>query len=178
MLSRENKHEVINQLNEKFKTHSSVFVLSYKGLTVKELEGIRKDLREVNSEFRIAKNSLLKKAAEETDAQEISDYFVGTTAVAFCHEDSTSAAKVFVKSSKEFENLIIKGGLIEGKKVDVSEIEKISKLPSRTELIGQFAGLLTSPMSNLLYSLNNMQAKLVYALNSLKNKKEEENKEQ
>ena len=178
MLSRESKLDVINQLNEKFKTHSSVFVLSYKGLTVKELEGIRKNLRAVNSEFRIAKNSLLKKAAEETDAQEISDYFVGSTAVAFCPEDSAAAVKVFVKSSKEFKSLIIKGGLIEGTKVDVSEIEQISKLPSKIELIGQFAGLLSSPMSNLLYSLNNMQSKLIYALNSLKNKKEQENKDQ
>ena len=172
MLSRENKQEVINQISEKFKSNPSVFVLEYKGLTVKELEGVRKELRQTNSELKIAKNTLLKKAAEDTDADQLSDLFVGSTAVAFCPEDSAAAAKVFVKSAKDLELLNIKGGLLEGKLVSVEEIETISKLPSRVELIGQFMGLLNSPMSSFLYSLQNMQSKLLYALEALKEKKE------
>ena len=172
MLSRESKQEVINQITEKFKSNPSVFVLEYKGLTVKELEGVRKELRQTNSELKIAKNTLLKKAAEDTDADQLSDLFVGSTAVAFCSEDSAAAAKVFVKSAKDLELLNIKGGLLEGKLVSVEEIETISKLPSRVELIGQFMGLLNSPMSSFLYSLQNMQSKLLYALEALKEKKE------
>ena len=79
---------------------------------------------------------------------------------------------MFVKSAKEYELLNIKGGLLEGKVVSVEEIEKISKLPSRVELIAQFMRLLNSPMSNLLYSLQNMQTKFLYALEALKEKKE------
>lgn len=172
MLSKETKQEVINQINERFKSNPSVFVLEFKGLTVKELGNVRKDLRQTNSELKIVKNTLLKKAAEDTDAGQLSDLFVGSTAIAFCDEDSAATAKVFVKSAKEYELLNIKGGLLEGKIVSVDEIEKISKLPSRVELIAQFMGLLNSPMSNLLYSLQNMQTKFLYALEALKEKKE------
>ena len=174
MLTRESKQEIINQINEKFKSNPSIFVLEYKGLTVKELESIRKDLRAVSSEITIVKNTLLKKASEDTDADQLNDLFVGSTAVAFCADDSTAAVKVFVKSAKNYEQFAIKGGLLEGKKVDVSEIEQISKLPSRIELIAKFAGLLNSPMSGFLYSLQDMQSKLLYALNALKEKKEKE----
>ncbi len=172
MLSKETKQEVINQINERFKSNPSVFVLEFKGLTVKELENVRKDLRQTNSELKIVKNTLLKRAAEDTEAGQLSNLFVGSTAIAFCDEDSAATAKVFVKSAKEYKLLNIKGGLLEGKVVSVDEIEKISKLPSRVELIAQFMGLLNSPMSNFLYSLQNMQTKFLYALEALKEKKE------
>ena len=174
MLTREAKQEIINNLNDKFKANPSIFVLEYKGLTVKELEKIRKDLRTVSSEIKIVKNTLLKKATEKTEADQLNDLFVGSTAVAFCTDDSSAAAKVFVKSAKDYEQFSIKGGLLEGKKVDLAEIEQLSKLPTRIELIAQFAGLLNSPMSSFLYSLQNMQSKFLYALNALKEKKEKE----
>lgn len=174
MLTREAKQEIISRINEKLKANPSIFVLDYKGLNVKELEKIRKELRIVSSEIKIVKNTLLRKASEDTDADKLNDLFVGSTAIAFCMDDSTAAAKVFVKSAKDYEQFSIKGGLLEGKVVDVSEIEQISKLPSRIELIAKFAGLLNSPMSGFLYSLENMQSKLLYALNALKDKKEKE----
>ena len=172
MLSKETKQDVINQINERFKSNPSVFVIEYKGLTVKELENVRKDLRQTNSELKIVKNTLLKKAAENTDAGQLSDLFVGSTAVAFCPEDSAAAAKVFVKSAEEYDLLNIKGGILEGKLVSIEDIETISKLPSRVELVAQFMGLLNSPMSSFLYSLQNMQTKFLYALEALKEKKE------
>ena len=172
MLTRESKQEIINQINERFKANPSIFVLEYKGLTVKELENVRSDLRKTNSELKIVKNTLLKKAAEDTDADQLNELFVGSTAIAFCDKDSAATAKVFVKSAKDNELLNIKGALLEGKLVTVDEIEAISKLPSREELIAQFIGLLSSPMSNLLYSLQNMQTKLLYALEAVKEKKD------
>jgi len=173
MLSKESKQEIIKQINESFKTNPSVFVLEYKGLTVKELENVRKDLKQTNSVLKIAKNTLLKKAAIDTDADQLNDLFIGSTAVAFCSDDSGSALKVFVKSAKQYEQFNIKGGLLEGQLVGLDEIEKISKLPSRIELIAQFMELVNSPMSNLLYSLQNMQTKFLYALEALKDKKEQ-----
>ena len=172
MLSKESKQEVINHINERFKTTPSIFVLEYKGLTVKELENVRNDLRKTNSELKVVKNTLLKKAAENTEADKLNELFIGSTAIAFCDKDSAETAKVFVKSAKAYELLNIKGALLEGKVVSVDEIETISKLPSREELIAQFSGLLNSPMTNLLYALQNMQTKFLYALEALKEKKE------
>lgn len=172
MLNRGEKQEIINDLNEKFKSTTSLFVLEYKGLSVRELEGLRKDLKGVKAELKIVKNTLLKKASEKTDVDQINDLFVGPTAISICEKDSSAVAKIFVKSAKSFEHLKIKGGIVEGKVVDTSEIEQISRLPSRDELIAQFMGLLLTPLTNLTNSLNQIQAKLVYALTALKDKKD------
>lgn len=176
MLTREAKQEIIQQLNNKFKSYSSIFVLDYKGLNVKELEKIRKDLRVVDSELKIVKNTLLKKASDSTLADQLCDLFVGTTAVGFSKGDFSQSAKIFIKSAKDNEQFAIKGGMIEGKKVSLNEIEQISKLPSKDELIVQLAVLLNSPMSRFLYSLQNMQTKILYALKALEDKKQKQQK--
>lgn len=174
MLTRKEKDEMINSLNTAFKANPSLFVVEYKGLNVKELEGLRKSLKGNNTELRIVKNTLLKKASLNTDAEKISDLFQGPTAIAICEKDSPVVAKVFVKSLKEIPNLKIKGGLVEGMVVDSSEIERISELPSREELIAQFMGLIVTPLNNFAGSLKQMQSKFLYALESLKNKKEQQ----
>lgn len=174
MLNRTQKEEIVNYLNSRFKNNPSLFVVEYKGLSVKELEGIRNSLKKKEAEFQVVKNTLLIKASENTEAEKINNLFDGPTAIAICEQDSPEIAKVFVKSSEDMPNLKIKGGIIEGTVVDNSEIERISKLPSREELIAQFMGLLTTPLNNFAISLKQMQLKFVYALESLKNKKDQE----
>lgn len=176
MLNRSDKAEIIKDLNQKFKHTSTLFVLDYKGLTVKDLETLRKDLRKVDGDLRIVKNTLIKKASENTDIDQINDLFVGPTAIAFCNQDFPPVAKIFVKTSKDFEQLKIRGGIVDGKIVDGSEIEQISKLPTRDELVTQFIGLLSSPMINVLGLLTQMQTKFLYALEALRQKKEEQEK--
>lgn len=171
MLTREAKGKIIEELNGKFKSSFSMFVVDYSGLTVKELEKIRKDLRLVDSEIKIVKNTLLRRASNDTVADQLTDLFIGSTAIGFSKGDSSASAKVFVNSAKTYEQFTIRGGIVEGKKVDASEIEQISKLPTKIELIAQFASLLNSPMSRLAYSLKNMQTKFLYLLQTLKEKK-------
>lgn len=174
MLNRNQKEEIVNYLNSRFKTNPSLFVVEYKGLTVKELEGIRTSLKKKDAEFQVVKNTLLIKASADTEVEKINDLFDGPTAIAICEQDSPEIAKVFVKSSEKLPNLKIKGGLIEGTVVNQSEIESISKLPSREELIAQFMGIVTTPLNNFATSLKQMQLKFVYALESLKNKKDQQ----
>lgn len=171
MLTREAKKEIVEQLNGKFRSSLSIFVLDYSGLTVKELEKIRKDLKSVDSEIKIVKNTLLRKASDDTVADQLTDLFTGSTAIGFSKGDSSASAKVFVNSVKTHEQFTIRGGIVEGKKVDAGEIEQISKLPTKTELLSQFACLLNSPMTQFACSLKNMQTKFVYVLQALKEKK-------
>ena len=173
MLNRAAKEEIINNLNHRFKATQSLFVVEYKGLNVKELEKLRVDLKNVNADFKIVKNSLLIKAAENTEIEQINDLFEGPTAIAICDKDSPAVAKVFVKSVEDAPLLKIKGALLEGKVVELPEIEIISKLPSREQLVAQFSGLLNTPMSKFIGTLTQMQNKLLYALSELTNKKEE-----
>lgn len=174
MLSKSAKHEIIENLSNKFKNSPSMFVVEYQGLNVGEMEELRQKLKDVNAELRVVKNTLLRIASEKTDIEQIKDLFVGPTAVAICDQDSPKVAKIFVKSKDDLPALKIKGGIVEGKVVDIPEIEAISKLPSREELIAKFIGLLSAPMSNVAITLKQMQSKLVYALNAVKETKNED----
>ncbi|NIP31119.1 MAG: 50S ribosomal protein L10 [Candidatus Dadabacteria bacterium] len=174
MLSKAAKQEIINDLSKTFKSAPSMFVVEYKGLNVGEMEILRKQLKQADAELKVVKNTLLKRASLKTDIEQINDLFIGPTAVAICEKDSPKIAKIFIKSTGDFPSLKIKGGIIEGKVVNPSEIEEISKLPSREELIAKFIGLLSAPMSNVVGTLKQMQTKVVYALNAVKDKKTEE----
>lgn len=171
MLSRSAKQDLIDQFSEAFKANPSVMVVEYKGLSVSEMEGLRQNLQEAEAELKVVKNSLLKIASKDTDIEKISELFVGPTAVAICKNDPTSVAKVFVKSAKDLPSLVIKGGIVDGNVVNEIQIADISKLPSRVEMIAQFLGMLSTPMSNFVGTLSQMQTKLLYALTALKEAK-------
>lgn len=176
MLSKAAKNELVTQYNNVFKANPSVMVVEYKGLTVKELESLRANLRKAHAQLKVVKNTLLRIAAKDTKIEQINDLFDGPTAVAICEKDPTAVAKVFVESLKKLPLLKIKGGIVEGSVIGEGQISDLSKLPSRQELIAQFLGLLKSPVSNFLGTLNQLQSKLIYALNALKDEKEKENK--
>lgn len=176
MLSKAEKQELVKELSEKFKTNPSLFVVEYKGLSVKDIEKLRRHLKRAKADFRVTKNTLLKIASHETDVEKIKDLFEGPTAVAICKEDPVSIAKVFTESVKELPILKLKGGIVEGKIIGVDEVSKLSQLPSREVLLAQLLGLLSSPISNFMGTLMELQRRLLYALGAIKEMKEKANK--
>lgn len=175
MLSKAAKNELVREFNNVFKANPSVMVVEYKGLSVKELETLRANLKKADAQLKVVKNTLLRIAAKDTEIERINDLFDGPTAVAICEKDATAVAKVFVESLKKLPLLKIKGGIVEGSVIGEGQISDLSKLPSRQELISQFLGLLNSPVSKFLGTLNQLQSKLIYALNAVKEAKEKEN---
>lgn len=174
MLTRAAKDQQIKEFNAAFKTSPSVMVVEYKGLTVNEMEKLRKDIHNAQAELKVVKNTLLKIAAKDTDIEKIDELFEGPTAVAICESDAAAVAKVFVDTIKDAPMLKVKGGFIDGSVMDANAISELSKLPSRPELIAEFMGLLKAPMSNVVGALSQMQTKLLYALEALKGVKESE----
>ncbi|NIP38044.1 MAG: 50S ribosomal protein L10 [Candidatus Dadabacteria bacterium] len=172
MLSKQEKIELAKEYGDKFKSASSVFVLDYKGLSVKEMQELRRSVKKANAQFSVVKNSVLKYGASGSEVEKIADMFVGPTAVAISEEDPVSVAKAFVESVKTLPQVKLKGGLVDGSVVNESEITSLSKLPSREAMIGQFIGMLNNPLIGFLATVKNMQSKLVYALNEVKNQKE------
>ncbi len=172
MLSKTVKEEVVKEYNEKFKSNPYLFVVEYKGLTVKEIEGLRRNLKRVKADFKVIKNTLLKIASIDTDVEKLQVLFNGPTAVAVCKEDPVSVVKVFTDSLKTLPVLKLKGGIVEGKVVDTEDILKLSKLPSREVLISQLLGLLSNPISNFMGTLMELQRRLLYALSAVKENKE------
>ena len=171
MLSKAEKQKVIDDLSTRFHSVSSVFVVEYQGLKVKEMNTLRRKLKQTDTELRVVKNTLLEKASLGTEMEKMKDLFSGPTAVAICDGETSAAAKVFIDYGKDFPEIKVKGGMFEGEVVDLSKIERIAKLPSRDELLSEFTGLLSAPMSNLVGTLEQMRSNILGVLESLKEKK-------
>ncbi|MCY4042855.1 MAG: 50S ribosomal protein L10 [Candidatus Dadabacteria bacterium] len=171
MQSREEKEKIINEMAGIFGGQVSVLVIEYRGLDVKTMQEVRKEVRHTSAELRIIKNKLLLKACEGTEIEKIKDLFSGPTAIAICGQEAPATAKVFVQARKKFENMLIKGGIVDGQVCDAAEIEKISKLPSRQALVSMFASTLATPLSNFANMLNQVNSKFLYALEALKQTK-------
>ncbi|QTA85360.1 50S ribosomal protein L10 [Desulfonema magnum] len=139
------KKEIAESLHEKFAKSQIVIVTDYKGLDVMTMNDLRKKLRTESppsepgggTEYRVAKNSLLTRASENTDAALISDQFRGPVAVALGYDDPVAPAKVLTEFAKENEKLEIKGGVMKGKVLDPDAIRRLSALPSREVLLSQ-----------------------------------------
>ncbi|MEE3328477.1 MAG: 50S ribosomal protein L10 [Myxococcota bacterium] len=157
MLTREQKADAVSELNEKFSRATSVFVADYRGLSVEEIRELRGKLRSESAEdfeYRVAKNSLLRLAAEGQDAEVLRPHFNGPTAVALAYGDPVSLAKILVKFAKENEVFEIKGGVLDGKALDQGEVAHLATLPNLLELRGMLVGLLQAPAVKLARLLN------------------------
>lgn len=172
MQQREEKKKIIDELAGVFQNPVSVLVVNYRGLDVKSMQSVRKQIKETGAELRVVKNTFLHKACEGTDVEKIKEFFQGPTAIAICGQEPPATAKVFVQARKEFEKLVLIGGLVDGKVCGVKEIEHIAKLPSKHVLISMFASALVFPLSNFVSVVDQMRSKIVYALEALKETKD------
>jgi len=152
MLTRAQKEEQVADLHEKFSRATSVVVAEYRGLSVKAAEKLRSALREQGPgqcEYRVTKNSLLRRAAEGSDVAVVMEQFRGPTAIAIAYGDPIGMAKVLVDYSKQNEIFQIRGGVLDGRAIDRAEIATLATLPGLDELRGKLVGLLQAPAGKL-----------------------------
>lgn len=168
MLTRQEKEQQIEQLHGLFGRAEGILAVDYRGLTVDESNGLRAQLREAAEgqagEFRIAKNTLIKRAVIGTRAEGLVEFCSGPTALSIAFEEPAAMARVLVQYAKQNEKLGIKGGVIDGEVVDAKGVEALSELPSKHELRGMLAGTLQAPMRNLAGTLHALLGHLRYAL--------------
>lgn len=169
------KVEIIEEYAQKFKNASSIFLTDFKGISVEEDTNLRRAFREAGVEYRVLKNTLAKRALNNAGISELDDLLKGVTAFAFSDTDPVSPVKVlktFLKASKSKKDLLsIKGCVFEGKYFDAQHADALSELPSREALLGQFVGMLQSPLNNLMNVMQASGRKLVGVLEELKNQK-------
>ena len=125
------KKVVVEEITGKFNDSQSAVVVEYRGLSVAEVTELRKALREEDVEFKVYKNKLVQRATESAGYAEINDKLVGPNAIAFGHSDAVAPARVLANFAKDHEALVIKAGIVEGKVLEVEEINEIAKLPGR-----------------------------------------------
>lgn len=148
-VSRSNQCEkvVVEEIAGKFNDSQSAVVVEYRGLSVAEVTELRKSLREEDVEFKVYKNKLVQRATESAGYAEINDKLVGPNAIAFGHSDAVAPARILANFAKDHEALVIKAGIVEGKVLEVEEINEIAKLPGREGMYSMLLGMLQAPVS-------------------------------
>jgi large subunit ribosomal protein L10 len=145
------KKQTVAEIADKLKNSKSTILVDYRGLNVSEVTELRRQLREANVEFKVYKNTLTRRAAEEAGFEGINEVLVGPTAVAFGMEDVVAPAKVLNNFAKDHENLEIKGGIIEGNVASLDQIKELAELPSREGLLSMLLSVLQAPVRNFAY---------------------------
>ena len=169
-MKREEKARVIQEIAEKLRGNSAVLV-DYQGMNVAQSTQLRARSREAGVEFVVAKNTLTRMAADEAGVEDLSQYLVGPTALAFS-EDPVASAKLMAEFAEQVESFALKGGLLEGGRVlDEGEVAALSRLPGREQLLAQVVGGISSPLTGLVTVLNNTVQGLVVALNQIAEQK-------
>lgn len=151
------KQSIVEELKERLSVAQSGVIVDYRGITVEEDTALRKSMREANVDYRVVKNTLLNFAVKGTEYEAIAPYLEGPTAIAIGVEDPIAPAKVLGDFIEKAKKVTIKTGFIDGRVVDVAEIEKISKLPSKEELLAKAFGSMKAPITNLARVLNQIK---------------------
>ena len=160
----------VDELTEKLGRAKGVYLTDYIGLNVQDISALRKDFYENDVEYLVAKNTLLKIAANNTNLNDLDSVLNGSTAVAFSYEDPTSPARVIKKFTKDNELPKVKGIVIDGDFIDGSEFDRIANLPTKEESLAKFLALLQSPVIKLIWALKSPMSDITNMLNNLKEK--------
>ncbi|MEI6100674.1 MAG: 50S ribosomal protein L10 [Eubacteriales bacterium] len=166
------KEAIVEDIKEKFEQAKSIVLLDYRGLTVEQVTLLRDQMRSAGIEYKVIKNTMLTRAANELGIPGTEELFKGPTAVAFGLTDAAAPAKILVEFIKKVKKTEIKGGLLEGKVMDLDQIKYLAELPPREVLLAKLLGTLNAPASNLVGVLSGLPRALVCALNAIKEQKE------
>jgi large subunit ribosomal protein L10 len=168
----EQKGQRTVELQRRFKDAKLVVLTDYRGLAAGELDRLRREVREAEGLYHVAKNTLTRRAVREGSPQELTALLVGPTAVAFAYADPVAVAKVVVRFAGDHEALSIKGGLIEGEFLSPERVKELAELPSREVLYARLLAVMQAPAIRLLRALNEPAARLVRVLDVLRQRQE------
>ena len=149
MMSKNKKKLYIEEMKDFFKKTTSVFVTHYQGLSVKQIDELRSEMRKHGILFKITKNKITKLALEGSKFKKLENLFSGPTAIAFS-EDGITSAKILTKFAKKNSHLKIIGGIMEEEPLSVEDVEKIATLPTLNEARAQIVGILTTPVQKIM----------------------------
>ena len=169
-MNREQKAERVAEIATAIKESEAVFAIDYRGISVPQAAELRTKLIEAGARFRIVKNTLTERAADDAGAETLKEYLEGPTAFAFVPVeggDIALAAKALSQFRRANDVLEFKGGVMNGEPLSVEQIESIAKLPSVEVLHGQMVGVLASPITGLVRGLNQLIAGLAIALGQI-----------
>ncbi len=166
------KEKIVSEVKKDLEQAKSVIITDYRGLDVSQMTTLRRSLHAENIKYVVVKNTLAKLAAHELGLEELDAYWEGPTAIAYGFEDPVIPAKVISKYAKDFDKLEIKGGLLEGKMIDLALVKALADLPSREILLGRVVSAFAAPMTGFAGAMQGVMRKFVYTLDAVREQKE------
>jgi large subunit ribosomal protein L10 len=171
-MNREEKAAAVAEIAESIKEADAVFAVDYRGISVPQAAELRTRLRDVDATFRVVKNSLTERAVDDVGADALKVLLEGPTALTFVRGDAALAAKALQTFRRETDRLEFKGGLLGAEALDSEQILALARLPARDVLYGQLVGVVASPITGLVRTLNALIAGLALQLGQIAEKKE------
>jgi len=172
-MPRPEKIAEVKAIAERFQSARSIVMTDYTGLTVAQMTQFRSQCRAQNVECRVVKNRLAIIAADEADLAVIKDHLKGPTALVLGPESQVDPAKIVIEFAKTNEKLTVKGGILDGQYLDAQQVEALSKIPSKDELIAQMMGSINSPLTGIAGTVNGVMSALARALDAVAKQKAE-----
>ena len=161
------KVATVDELKAKVDATSTAVVTEYRGMTVAEISTLRRQLRTLDADYKVFKNTLVRRAIVGTSVAPLDEFLEGPTAIAFVNGDVSAVAKALRDFAKATPTLVVKGGVLDGKPLSKKDLAALADLPTRDVLLARFAGLLASPLSTLAGLLKAIPQNFAYGLSAL-----------
>jgi len=171
-VTREEKELEIADLRERFQRATVTLVAESKGLTVAKIRQLRRTIREAGGEYKVAKNTLARRAIVETGFSRLDEILRGPTGLVFGYSDPVAVTKALVKFTEENDKLSVKAAVLEQELLDSAAVVELAKLPSREVLLGTLLGLLQAPASQLLRTIQEPGARLARLMDRVRERLE------
>jgi len=168
---RAEKVAVVDEVRQRLDESDAVILTEYRGLTVKDLAGLRRSLRTNGGDYKIFKNTLVRLAAKQSGLEELDDLLTGPTAITFISGDAAAVAKSLRDYSRTNPLLVIKGGLLGEKVISARETAALADLPSREVLLARLAGLMAAPLQQFASLMQALPRNLAYGLVALRDQR-------
>ncbi|MBR5750676.1 MAG: 50S ribosomal protein L10 [Bacilli bacterium] len=152
------KQDAVKTISEGIKNSKAIAIVSYHGLTVAEITELRRKLAEKNARFGVFKNTMVRRALKENNIEGLDEFLEGPNAFVFSPETS-SGVNIIYKYSRGHENLILKGGYVEGQVVDAKGLKAVAKLPTKEQLLSMFCMVLNEPISGFARAIKSVAEK-------------------
>ena len=172
-MPRADKVAAVAEMKENLSRSQGAVLADYRGLNVKQVTELRRQLREAGVEYKVVKNTLTIIAAKELGLDDLSQYLVGPTAIAFGYEDPVAPAKVLSDFAKDNKALELKAGVLNGEVIGLDEVKALAELPSREQLLAQVLRGMQAPIAGMVNVLQGTIRNFVYALEAIRKQKEE-----
>ena len=172
-MERNTKKEIVSKLREELTDVHTIFLCNFNGLSVAKDTQLRAKMREVGANYTVYKNTLLKLAFADSEFAKVNDHLVGNTALAHNNRDVLALAKLIRDFAKENQTFQFKAGVVEGKVIDVNDLDSLASLPPKEVLISKLMYMLNYPAQGLVTSLSGVIRKLAVALDQIRLQKEQ-----